>query len=165
MGAHHPRHAAPGSRQRRRLALAVITPVAVVTLACMIWLWPSEGVTVQEQSAAEQFKGEATAILREDCAEQFSDDVNGCGTAQVRMVASPEQGSVLTLPLPNGPGAPEIAVDDNVVLIKTINPDGEVYAIVDHQRSTEFWMLAAAFVLALVVFGRWRGLTDLAGLA
>ncbi|MEO5666415.1 MAG: hypothetical protein ABIR39_24345, partial [Nocardioides sp.] len=43
IGGHHARHAAPESRQMRRIALAVIAPIAVVTLAAMIWLWPSDG--------------------------------------------------------------------------------------------------------------------------
>jgi len=40
-----------------------------------------------------------------------------------------------------------------------------MYSIVDHQRATELWVLAAAFVLALIAFGRWRGFSALVGLA
>ncbi len=39
------------------------------------------------------------------------------------------------------------------------------YAVSDHDRSTSLWLLAAAFALAVIAFGRWRGLTALAGLA
>ena len=166
MGGHHRRHAAPESRQLRRVAVAVIAPVAVATLVAMIWLWPAGDVGVSGQSgSAEQFSGEVTGIDQRQCAEDLADDVNGCGTAQVRITAGADEGQDVTVPLPNGPGAPEIAEGDQVVLIQTTSPDGEAYAIVDHQRSTGLWVLVAAFVLALVAFGRWRGVTALAGLA
>ena len=166
MGAHHPRHAAPESRRLRRVAVAVVAPLAMVTLVAMIWLWPSEGLTTSDTpGSAEQFNGEITSLDRETCPEGLADDVNGCGTAQVRITAGAEDGQEVTTPLPNGPGAPTIAVGDEVVLIRTTSPEGEAFAIVDHQRSTGLWILLVAFALALVAFGRWRGVTALAGLA
>jgi uncharacterized membrane protein len=166
MGAHHRRQAAPENRRLRRVAMAVVAPIAVVTLVAMIWLWPSEDVAVSDQSgSAEQFSGEITSIDREPCAEDLPDDVNGCGTAQVRITADAEEGSEISAPLPNGPGAPTVAEGDDVVLIQTTSPDGEAFSIVDHQRSTGLWVLVAAFALALIAFGRWRGVTALAGLA
>jgi uncharacterized membrane protein len=166
MGAHHPRHAAPESPQLRRIALAVIVPIALVTLAAMIWLWPSDDIKVAEHSGgAEQVHGEVTAIEREECPEELPDDVNGCGTAQVQLTDETTADPEVEAPLPNGPGAPEIAEGDDVVLIQTVSQDGEGYAIVDHQRSNQLWVLAAAFALAVVAFGRWRGLAALAGLA
>ena len=35
----------------------------------------------------------------------------------------------------------------------------------DYQRSTQLWLPEAAFALAVIAFGRWRGLTALASLA
>jgi uncharacterized membrane protein len=149
----------------RRLALAVIAPIAVATLAAMIWLWPP-GVSVPEQAgAAEQLNGEVVAIDREECPEELEDEVNGCGNAQVRVTEGPETDQVVEVALPNGPGAPEISEGDDVVLILAESPDGEIYSIVDHQRATQLWILVGAFVLALLAFGRWRGFTALVGLA
>ena len=166
MGAHHGRHAAPENRQLRRVAAAVIAPVAVVTLVALIWLWPSGDGMVREQTGAmAQHSGEVTAVDREECPEKLPDEVNGCGTAQVRVTSGVDVGEQATAPLPNGPGAPAVATGDDVVLIQTTSPDGEAYAIVDHQRASGLWILMTAFVLALVAFGRWRGVTALAGLA
>ncbi|WP_372729864.1 YibE/F family protein [Nocardioides sp.] len=166
MGAHHPRHAVPETRRMQRIALVVIAPIAIVTLAAMVWLWPAEGIPVPEQrGSAEQVAGQVTAIDREECPEQLPDEVNGCGTATVRVTEGADKGQDVEVPLPNGTGAPEVAEDDSVVMIETASPDGESYTIVDHQRSTGLWVLMAAFTLALVAFGRWRGLTALAGLA
>lgn len=148
----------------RRLALAVIAPIAAVTLAAMIWLWPP-GVAVPDQAGVpEQLNGEVVGVDREQCPEQLADDVNGCGTARVRVTDGADDDREVATPLPNGPGAPVIGEGDDVVLIRSDSPDGDVYAIVDHQRASELWILAAAFILALVAFGRWRGLTALAGL-
>jgi uncharacterized membrane protein len=150
----------------RRIALAVITPIAVVTLAAMIWLWPSEGVAVPGQSgAAEQISGEVTAVQVETCSEPLTDDVNGCGTARVRVADSAVKDQQIETVLPNGPGAPEVAEGDQVLLIETTSPDGKAYSIVDHQRGRQLWTLAGAFALAVIAFGRWRGIAALAGLA
>ena len=166
MGAHHPRHAAPEPAQVRRIALVVIVPVALVTLTAMIWLWPSADVTATGQyGAAEQVTGQVAEVRREQCTQKLPDDVNGCGTAVVRVAEGAEQGRQVEAPLPNGPGAPEVAEGDDVVLVLVTSPDGETYAIVDHQRGAELWALGAAFVLAVVAFGRWRGVTALTGLA
>jgi uncharacterized membrane protein len=164
MGAHHPRHAAPDSRPMRRLALAVIAPIAVLTVVGMVWLWPSQDVRAPEQAGtADQLSGRITGVERDPCAEQLADEVNGCGTAQVQVAGRP--GGPLEAPLPNGPGAPEVDQGDEVVLIGSDGPDGRTYSIVDHQRGHELWLLGAAFALAVVAFGRWRGVTALAGLA
>lgn len=150
----------------RRLALGVIVPIAVVTLAALVWLWPTGGLEVPDQpGAAEQVPGQVTALQREECPEELADDVNGCGTAQVRLTDEGADDREIEVPLPNGPGAPRLAEGDAVEVIETVSPDGRAYAVVDHQRSTGLWVLAAAFALAVVAFGRWRGVAALGGLA
>lgn len=150
----------------RGIALAVVLPLAVVTLAAMIWLWPSEGIATPERSGAfTQINGEVVAVHQERCSEPLADDVNGCGTALVRVDEGAEDGAEIEVPLPNGPGAPQVAEGDDVVLIEMTSPDGDAYSIVDHQRGGDLWVLGAAFVLAVIAFGRWRGVAALAGLA
>jgi hypothetical protein len=157
MGAHHPRHAAPETKQMRRLALVMIAPVAVAAIAAMIWLWPAAVDRSQGQPGAVQFTGDVITVERIPCPETLADDVNGCGTAAVRVTEGAQQGQDLEVPLPNGPGAPEIAEGDHVVLIQSSGPDGEVVAVIDHQRGFELGLLAVAFALAVTAFGRWRG--------
>lgn len=165
MGAHHPRHAAPDSPRVRGVALAMIAPIVVATLAAMVWLWPSGDGALQEQVGAAELDADVVAVQRVDCAEALADDVNGCGTAVVRVTDGARQGQELEVPLPNGPGAPEIDEGDAVVVNRSTNPDGEAFAVVDHQRGAALWILAAGFALAVTAFGRWRGLAALAGLA
>ncbi|THJ13152.1 YibE/F family protein [Nocardioides sp.] len=150
----------------RRIALLVIAPIAALTVLAMIWLWPTGSIAQSEQAGgAGELEGQVVAIDRETCPEELADDVNGCGTAEVRVTGGAEEGTRLKTLLPNGAGAPRIAEGDDVVLIETTGPDGEAFSIVDHQRATGLWVVAAAFALALLAFGRWRGLTALAGLA
>lgn len=165
MGAHHPRHAAPDDGRMRRLALIVIAPIALITLAALIWMWPPGVEVPAESRPADQYAAEVVSIEREPCAEERADDVNGCGVAEVLLAEGDQEGETVETALPNGPGAPEIDEGDQVVVIVSQNPDGEVFSIVDHQRASGLWILVIAFVVALVAFGRWRGVTALAGLA
>ena len=166
MGAHHPRHASPETGRTPLIAWLAIVPIAALTLGAMLWLWPSADVEpVEQQSSLQQYDGTVTVMEREECPERLPDEVNGCGVAQVRLTDEADRGREVEVALPNGTGAPEIAEGDEVALIRSSSPDGAIYSIVDHQRSTGLWVLIAAFALALVAFGRWRGLTALAGLA
>lgn len=163
MGAHHPRHAAPESAGVRRLALAVIAPIALATLVALVVLWPPGLEVPEDEGSAPEFAGEIVQIERLACPETLDDDVNGCGAARV-LLTEEDEPRTIDVTLPNGPGAPEVEEGDHVVLIRTETPEGANFSIVDHQRANQLWMLAAAFVLAVVAFGRWRGITALAGL-
>lgn len=158
----------------RRVALAVIAPVAVLTLVAMVWMWPDDIVPPESGQAVEQVKGEVTAVAEEDCPELPADAPQEavdraaaarCGTATVRLTSGKDEGTEIETALPSGPGSSEVEEGDGVLLIESSTPEGAVYSIVDHQRSTELWILAAAFALAVVAFGRLRGLSALAGLA
>lgn len=167
MGGSHARHAAPDTQRMRRIALAVVVPIALATLAALIVLWPSGPEGDGTQAGAAELAAEVLSIDEETCAQELSDDVNGCGTATVRFADPPEEANragELEVPLPNGPGAPEISVGDQVLLIGSETPDGVIHAIVDHQRGTQLVVLCLAFALALIAFGRWRGVSALAGL-
>ena len=48
----------------------------------------------------------------------------------------------------------------------TVLADGSVsFSFYDYQRATQMWVLVIAFVAAVLVLGRWRGLGAIAGLA
>lgn len=164
MGGHHARHGADESPSMRRLAVAVVVPIALVTLAALIWLWPSGDVARPDQPAqGEQTNGQVVSVESTPCPEG-QPGTDRCGAVQVRL----SEGSgrqVVEAPLPTGPGAPPIAEGEDVVLLRLDSPEGGGYAVVDHQRESQLWVLAIAFTLALVAFGRWRGVSALAGLA
>ena len=171
MGAHHPRHShraaslSPQERRLHRWMLSAIAPLAVLSLVAMVWMWPDPVAAPDGPGALDQVAGTVQAIDPEPCAEELPDDVNGCGTAVVLFTDGDLEGEQQRVPLPNGQGAPELDEGDDVVLIATDTPDGTSWAVVDHQRGTQLWILGLAFAVALVAFGRWRGLSALVGLA
>lgn len=144
------------------IAFATILPIALVTLGALVWLWPDDDPGAGAAASAAELDARVSSIQRVDCPQDLPDDVNGCGTATVKL---DESGEDLEVALPNGSGAPRIAPGDDVVVVQNDTPDGTSYTIVDHQRTTGLWVLAAAFVVALLAFGRWQGATALVGLA
>lgn len=164
MGGNHAHHAAPESRELRRLALLAVAPFALLTLVALVWLWPDR-IDHQEGGADPESTGEVVALHRTPCEAELADDVNGCGTADIRLDEPLDGQEVIEVPLPNGAGAPEVDEGDDVVVTTGSTPTGPVYTLVDHQRGSGLWVLGVAFALALVAFGRWRGLTALLGLA
>jgi uncharacterized membrane protein len=165
MGTHH-HHRGPartGSRLHRTAALAIVAPLALLTVVALVWLWPSPGAIGDGSASAPEIPGRVVAVEEETCPDATPADVERCGT--VRVSVGTEDPVEVTAPLPGGLGAPEVEVGDDVVLIRNETPDGVAYAVVDHQRGTGLWFVGLAFVLALVAFGRWRGVASLAGLA
>lgn len=144
------------------LTLGVVVPLALATLAALVWLWPSASPLAPQEYAAQEFTGTVQAVQAAPCSVQMPDEVNGCGTATIVL---DEASRLVEAELPNGSGAPLIQVGDDVVVVLSATPDGEFYAIVDHQRGLQLLILAAVFVIALVAFGRWHGISSLVGLA
>ncbi|NUR85862.1 MAG: YibE/F family protein [Nonomuraea sp.] len=165
MGAEHSHSPAPLSRGAVLASLAVLVPLAVVTLACLVWLWPSAR-PAQEGAAVERIEGTVTYVTLKRCPAvpegAPKPDPATCGNAVVRVGSGPDVGRDVTLRLPSGPGAQRFAPDDDVLLLRD---DEGRYQISDHDRSTPLWLFGAAFALAVIAFGRWRGVTALVGLA
>lgn len=164
----HSHSHAPGDAmlpKARRLTLMLLIPAVLLTALGMFLLWPRN--TPQAETATDgpvQTKGVVQTVTHTDCAPvpAGEDQPTGCGTAVVKLAS----GEVVSTELPYGPGAPEISDGDRVIVMGLENQAGGLsYSIADHQRSRELWLLGIAFALAVVAFGRWRGLTALAGLA
>ena len=168
------RHAASGSATGTsvRVLAAVALLLCVVGLA-MAWLWPDGALPQALGQDGQQVNGVVSAVDVRAC-DGPADPASSpgpapadavCGTAQVRLTSGDQQGTTLTVPLPSGPGAVTVESGDQIALAYSAgNPAGTQYAIIDHQRGTQLWVMFAAFALAVVAFGRWRGVTALLGL-
>ncbi|MEN3121883.1 YibE/F family protein [Janibacter terrae] len=156
-------HSAPPQHDRlRRLALLIITPLALLTVVGLVWLWPAETTPGGPGGGAAEHQGRVTAVQQEECTDEALAQTAGCGTATVQL----EDGQALEdVQMPGAAGARDVSVGDDVVVLGSQLPEGWAYAIVDHQRGPGLWVLGLAFALTLIAFGRWRGLTSLAGLA
>jgi uncharacterized membrane protein len=182
--AHEPRHGArsaapvahshlhgpagPSSRHARRLIVAVLVPLALATLVALILLWPGQVASSTGSSADGQDAralGTVVAVAEQQCPP--GGRAQRCGSASVRITDGPGVGTTATVDLPDGPGAPQLHVGDDVVLLHAPDavPGGSAYTVVDQQRAKPMiWMLVLA-VAVILLFGRWRGLTSLVGLA
>ena len=145
----------------------VVLPAVVLTIVGMAWLWPSgTGATPDETQYVD---GTVTTVVHAACSSADVQAAPGqldCGTVVVRLAGGPDAGQEVTTDVPAGPGAPQVDEGDDVVLLHLPDtPVGEPYQIADHRRDRQLWVLGAAFALTVIAFGRWRGLSALAGLA
>ncbi|HWS32136.1 MAG TPA: YibE/F family protein [Actinoplanes sp.] len=168
MSADHHSHAhgdLPALPGGRRITLFLLVPAVLLTLIGMLLLWPRDVPDVTDGGTGPVMTaGEALSVALVECPPVPEGDTpeEKCGTVTVKL----DSGATITTDVPTGPGAPEVAPGDDLSLMVLNDQDGGVgYAITDHQRGTELWMLGAVFALAVIAFGRWRGLTALAGLA
>lgn len=164
MGGRHA-HRHPSGSGPRGVLVAVALLLAGVA-AAMVLLWPDAPVRTLPEPAGEQLSGTVTALDASGCAEQPASGGTRqpCGSVEV-LLDDVGGGSRVSTAVPAGPGAPVLAVGDAVVVLSTpANPPELRYQIVDHQRGLQLWVLVAAVALAVLAFGRWRGLSALLGL-
>lgn len=156
----------PG-RTAIRFALWIIIPTALIGVVGMVLLWPGETPDTASQ-AAEEISGTVVGLSLHECPEipgmeNNPDAPTRCGQVSVEL----ETGELVVTNLPNGANAPYVDLGDDVVLIHLPDSmEGEYsHHIVDHDREMPLWILGIAFALAVVAFGRWRGVLALVGLA
>ncbi|MET0494842.1 MAG: YibE/F family protein, partial [Actinoplanes sp.] len=156
----------PAASQRtRRIVLAVLIPAAVATLVALIVLWPGSVRTEPSPGSGQRALGTVTAVAEQAC--PAGSGQQRCGSATVLLSDGPGAGGTQTVELPQGPGTTALHVGDDVVLLYSPGavPGGRDYAITDLQRSTPMIWLMVLAVAVILAFGRWRGVTSLAGLA
>lgn len=154
-----------------RAALWILVPAAVATVLGMVLLWP-QGV---EDAAAEAYgtevDGDVVSVHETECDEAdaaLNEQLQAtvCGDVVVRLTSGEHAGEETVVDIPSGPGAPVVAAGDDVIILYT--PDsvsGQQFHIIDHDRSGALWALVIAFALAVIAFGRWKGVRSLIGLA
>lgn len=175
MGADHTR-AVPATPPRvRRILVATVVPLLLATLVTAVALWPRDTRTAEAGTEPPRYHGTVTKVVTEPCppTPESTDpgqaaDAGPCGEVSVRVEQGPDVGREVSTPIPVGPGAPDVAVDDEIILVELTDPTDpttSIYTIAEHQRGKPLLWLVALFAAAIVAFGRWRGLAALAGLA
>ncbi|WP_327582295.1 YibE/F family protein [Nonomuraea sp. NBC_00507] len=167
MGANHAHGTTVPSSQRTLVAtLAVLVPLAIVTLAGLLWLWPAGPDAAPSQAGVQRLTGTVTSVTLKPCPAAGEGapkpDPATCGNATVKVGDGPDVGKDVALRLPSAPGSQRFAPGEDVILIR--DADG-AYQISDHDRTMPLWVFAGAFALAVIAFGRRRGVTALVGLA
>ncbi|WP_431944719.1 YibE/F family protein [Micromonospora marina] len=170
MGADHTRSAPAAPPGVRRLLVAVVVPLFALTVIAALVLWPRQDREPVGGADVPRYHGTVTRVVTEPCPPTPETPAGGggpCGTVTVTAEQGPDAGRQVEMPIPAGPGAPRVAVGDEVVLVELTDPaDPAVksYNIAEHQRGTPLIWLMVLFAAAIVAFGRWRGLAALGGL-
>ena len=171
MGADHTRPAPAAPPGVRRLLLATVVPLFVLTVLAALVLWPrGGGPEPAEAENVPRHHGTVTRVVTEPCPPTPEAPEGGggrCGTVTVAAEQGPDAGRQVETPIPAGPGAPRVEVGDEVILVELTDPADpsvKAYNIAEHQRATPLIWLVALFAAAIVAFGRWRGLAALGGL-
>jgi uncharacterized membrane protein len=154
------------SRRTRRIITAVLVPAAIATLIALIVMWPGSERTAPAAGGGQRTLATVTALAEQACPPGRPAGQR-CGTATVEVTEGPGADGEQTVDLPQGPGAPRLEVGDDVVLLYAPDavPGGRSYSVVDQQRAGPLIWLVALAAAVILVFGRWRGLSSLAGLA
>ncbi|WP_081913493.1 YibE/F family protein [Glycomyces sp. NRRL B-16210] len=154
-----------------RAALWILVPAAVATVLGLILLWPVGVEDTAIEGFGTEVDGHVVSVHETEC-EAVDAELNEqlqatvCGDVLVRVDSGEFAGEQVILGIPSGPGAPVVAAGDDVILIHTPGSvSGQQFHIIDHDRSSALWALGIAFALAVVAFGRWKGLRSLVSLA
>jgi uncharacterized membrane protein len=170
----------PASHRASRLVNAILVPCGVVTLAGLILLWPGRPEVNPDFAIgpADRSYAEVLSITLQRCSDDpsaasvhdgeaaFDTSRQPCGVANVHITSGRGAGTTVAVALPRGPGMPSLAVGDEAILTYYADAPENViqFAVIDHQRGRPMLYILALSALAIVAFGRWRGLSSLAGL-
>jgi uncharacterized membrane protein len=170
----------PSSPRLGRRGLLLLAGAVLVVAAVMAGLWPSgpAGNPAAGSSPDVRYRATVTAVEHAPCPAFDPNDPayegmtqaqlpTDCGTATITLTDGPDKGGQATVQLPSGAGAPT-AIEAGDVITVRYDPEslgGQAYTIIDHERGRGLWLLVGALLVAVVAFGRWRGLASLAGLA
>jgi uncharacterized membrane protein len=154
---------------------------AAVTLIGLVIFWP-HGDTGQGSDptllADPPIKAHVVDVTTAPCTGTTEADNTPCNFIHLRLAGQSTPQTVV----PRGGGEPtpqagptiEQAVTavggvhpgDDIYVNMTVLADGSAtFSFYDYQRATPMWILAIAFVAAVLLLGRWRGFGAIAGLA
>jgi uncharacterized membrane protein len=163
------RHDLPVPEKTLRALNVVAAVLAVITLLGMIVWRPGSraGRPDVEQSGAPSsfFDAEILDIRSDACQGTPPESGIRCELVTLRLHEGPDRGEAVSIDFPESQTTPDLSRGDKLVVSYTASaPPAFQYQFADRQRKPVLFWLAALFALAVVVLGRLRGFTALAGL-
>jgi uncharacterized membrane protein len=168
-GAHgaHGEGGMPASPRVRQILTWVMVPLALLTVVGLALLWPEPPERLDNDRGS-LYDATVVAVEEVACTEpERTTGLRRCGEVTLRLDTGPDEGGEVIAPVPGGPGAPRVSVGDEVVVhagTDPADPSAVRYGIADHQRGMPLVWLVVLFAVAIIAFGRWRGVASLAGL-
>lgn len=160
--------ASPVSGHLRRVIAAVLIPFAVAVVVGLAVLWPG-GAPERERTGVgfdqQTERGRITQVVDVPCASINPEDTGSCQQDTVEVTTGADKGRQFTVVV-HPDELRRYGVGDEVILTYAPDAPPELqYAVVDVDRELPMALLAGIFALAVLLVGRWRGLSALIALA
>ncbi len=167
----------------RRVTVAIRSAVifaAAMTILGLIVLWPNGSAGRASDTTFfvdAPIKATVTNVTTGPCTGTTEADGIPCNVISLHLDGQPVPAPVVPrgggpATTPAGPTMEQVISDvgglhpgDEIYVTMTVLADGSAsFAFYDYQRATPMWVLTIAFLAAVLVLGRWRGLGAIAGL-
>lgn len=164
------RHDLPVAKPVGQTLNVVAAVLAVLTVLGMV-VWrpgqPADRPDLEQAGAPSTFYDAEVTGLRADACQNTPPEADvKCELATLRLLEGPDEGVEVDIDFPESQTTPDLSTGDRLVLsYSPTSPPGFRYQFADRQRKPVLFWLAAVFALAVVVLGRRRGVSALAGLA
>ncbi len=163
------------SQRTLRILVWILIPIAIWTIAALIWLWPgnvSDHIRDDNTTFAipgmTTPKGTVTSVTEMSCdgvAGSAKGDQSRCARLKVKVDEGPEAGQEVDIALTAAVYASGVDVGQGVRLYRTpVDGAPAAYQFADFQRTTPMIALTLLFVGAVVAVARWRGAIATVGL-
>jgi uncharacterized membrane protein len=164
------------SRRTLRTLVWILIPIAIWTVAALVWLWPhnvaahlnADNTTIAVPGLTIP-KGTVTAVSETNCdavSGSATGDGSRCGDLTIRLDEGPEKGQSVQIKVTAAVYSSGITTGTGVTLYRTPIENGDPgYQFADFQRTGPMIALAVMFVVAVVAVARWRGAIAVVGLA
>ncbi len=162
-------HDLPVTQRTRQILNAVAGVLAVITLLGLVVWRPGDRAArpnVEQAGAPSSFYDAEVSDIRSDaCQGTPAESGIRCELVSLLLLEGPDTGQRVDVDFPESRTTPDVKPGDKLVLSYTPTaPPGFQYQFADRQRKSVLFWLAALFALAVVVLGRLRGFSALAGL-
>ncbi len=152
----------------RRVLTAAAVVLALATVAGMVVLRPGDPgdrPDLGEFTTSEFYDAKVVDVDPQGCVNTPPEAGIECNLVHLELLGGPDEGDVTNLEFPASATTPQFEVGDRIVL--SYSPDAErgfQYSFADRGRKPVLVWLAVLFAVGVVVLGRLRGVTALAGL-
>jgi len=147
--------------------VVLVVAVGAFTVLGLVALWP-RGSAPDLGAQPNEYVDATVRSLEENatCPGIEYSEPTPCTVYDVELTSGPDKGDTIDLSVRmTQVEVPNLDVDDRIVLRDTpASPAGFRYSFYDFQRGTALLWLVAAFVVVVLVFGRFQGVRALAGL-
>ena len=169
---HREKESARVHARARLLLFVLVVPLLTATVLGLVVLWPADANPPTPDfmgGPAKLADGTVVKIEQHPCGGS-GDRAVLCQVAGVKLTsrAGPEMGKVVDVEVGQGADSPVLHNGDKIVVGRVGSGpggDGGGWYFSDYQRRGPLTALAVFFILAVVIFARWRGLFALWGLA